>query len=536
MAEMLKFKHGLQANLKDNSPELAPGTIYVTRDERAIYVDLPPYMNADQQVEAAKRIRIGDMRIFDYIEDLQESLTDDMTELTKSALYYAEKKKGMVDGVHDPDKDEVINALLKWNGSRFIRLNDVSNVTVELNDLTKRIGKLETLTSEHTTNLEGLGNRLDAIDGEEGRLAGIESRLDAIDNAEEGILKELETAVAGKADQTAFNELSQSVTNHANDAQTKFDAQADKNEAVDKAIGDINGEIGGLKTRIGNNETALALLNNNENTEGSVAHTVKTAVAIETEARNQAITGLQGNITTINGTLTSLGQEDERLSGEINKKVNTAQGTANAVMVTDASGNVVVGATVAGQLTHLANVTGDIQNQFNTINGTINGINTSLDGKATKTYVDTELAKKATNDALNGVKATAEAAATKEAFNAHVEEITETTKGLRSDLNDEISRVDGIAADVEEMQKFFDVVDNPDGTLDQLSEIVDYINRHSDEAFDMAKDIEANTKAIEDLTPRVKDVEDGLSEETTAREALGEKVAALEALTTWGQF
>jgi hypothetical protein len=47
MDYLLKFKHGLQANMKENSPVLAPGTVYITRDERAMYVDLPPHMNGD---------------------------------------------------------------------------------------------------------------------------------------------------------------------------------------------------------------------------------------------------------------------------------------------------------------------------------------------------------------------------------------------------------------------------------------------------------------------------------------------------------
>ena len=69
MADLLKFKHGLQANLKQNSPAVVAGTVYITRDERAMYVDLPAYKHEDGTLEQAKRIRIGDLRNYEYLSD-----------------------------------------------------------------------------------------------------------------------------------------------------------------------------------------------------------------------------------------------------------------------------------------------------------------------------------------------------------------------------------------------------------------------------------------------------------------------------------
>jgi len=50
MAEMLQFKRGLRKNLP---VALTPGTIYVTTDERAMYID---YTNE----QGNQRIRLGD--------------------------------------------------------------------------------------------------------------------------------------------------------------------------------------------------------------------------------------------------------------------------------------------------------------------------------------------------------------------------------------------------------------------------------------------------------------------------------------------
>ena len=135
---LLNFKHGLLSNMKTDSPAINPGTVYITRDERAMYIDLPPY-EKDGVVEAAKRVRIGDLHTFEYLDEMREAIKNDMTELTTSALYYAEKNSRS-----DPEGTPPINALLKWNGTDFIRLNEISNITGNLNDLNTAVASLNT--------------------------------------------------------------------------------------------------------------------------------------------------------------------------------------------------------------------------------------------------------------------------------------------------------------------------------------------------------------------------------------------------------
>ena len=88
MANVL-FKKGLLAGLKD--APIKEGTIYVTTDERAMYLD----------VDASTRIRLGD---FIEVADI-DSLPS--TGANVSALYYATKE----------------NVLAKWNGHNWVQIN-----------------------------------------------------------------------------------------------------------------------------------------------------------------------------------------------------------------------------------------------------------------------------------------------------------------------------------------------------------------------------------------------------------------------------
>ena len=64
----------------------------------------------------------------------------------------------------------------------------------------------------------------------------------------------------------------------------------------------------------------------------------------------------------------------------------------------------------------------------------------------------------------------------------------------------EKSRAESIETDHEkrigDMEKFWEAADDPEGTIDKLAEIVDYINNDTTGAMEMATAIEVNSKAI----------------------------------------
>ena len=102
---MLNFKHGLYANLfkKDGQGQLevpiSNGTIYVTTDERSMYVDLK-----------GNRIRIqGSVLYYDSVESFTASTTPPYNTDT---LYFFRKIGG-----------EVVNAIMAYDGSNWVQIN-----------------------------------------------------------------------------------------------------------------------------------------------------------------------------------------------------------------------------------------------------------------------------------------------------------------------------------------------------------------------------------------------------------------------------
>lgn len=95
----IAFKKGLLANLPSTYTE---GTIYVTTDERAMYLD----------VDNSTRVRIGDFQEFATLKALQAN-----TNPSTTALYY----------ITD------LNVLAKWNGSAYVQINlDTGATSVEV--------------------------------------------------------------------------------------------------------------------------------------------------------------------------------------------------------------------------------------------------------------------------------------------------------------------------------------------------------------------------------------------------------------------
>ena len=95
----ISFKKGILKNIPAQKVE---GTLYVTTDERAIYLD----------VDDNTRIRLGDFQEFDNVEALNANQNPSTT-----ALYY----------IND------INCLAKWDGSRYVQINsDTGAISIEV--------------------------------------------------------------------------------------------------------------------------------------------------------------------------------------------------------------------------------------------------------------------------------------------------------------------------------------------------------------------------------------------------------------------
>ena len=114
MADMLKFRKGTYAQI--NAADKVAGTIYIAKDEKAMYVD----------VDASTRIRIGDFIRVDTVKDITPPYST-------SSLYYVEND----------------NALLKYDGSHWKQVNGTD-------DLADRITAVEDQAATNKSDISTL--------------------------------------------------------------------------------------------------------------------------------------------------------------------------------------------------------------------------------------------------------------------------------------------------------------------------------------------------------------------------------------------
>ena len=130
MANLLNFKFGAFANLPEAK---TAGTVYVTTDEQAMYIDLPNKDNSS----TIDRLRIGDIIVKDSVKSAAPPFAE-------GAFYYFVKE----------------NALVRWDGTTWKQINTTDGVVAELNsfktEATTRLQLLETTTAGHKTAIEKL--------------------------------------------------------------------------------------------------------------------------------------------------------------------------------------------------------------------------------------------------------------------------------------------------------------------------------------------------------------------------------------------
>ena len=195
----LNFKMGVQSRMLETSPVIAPGTVYVTADERAMYIDVPAGVVDGKQ---AHRIRLGDFRTYESFEALKK----DKTDWSQSCLYYVEDKK----------------ALVRYNGTEWVLINDTSHLSTAIQGLADRVTALE----------EGYNAIIDPTNG---ILAQAKAYADAEDKKIEDLLG---TAADGKDKTTAFGKIA---------------ANADSISTNAGAIATLKGQVQDLEGLVGGN-------------------------------------------------------------------------------------------------------------------------------------------------------------------------------------------------------------------------------------------------------------------------------------------
>ena len=166
MADLLRIRKGTLNSLKEITTK-TPGTIYVTTDEKAMYVD----------ISNTERIRLGQIITLDSKSDWENLEPPYSTD----AFYYIVEQ----------------NALIKYTGSAWKQINaptDLSSLTKKVTDLETAVGSKTDTSNKDTafgrikknaediatnaTAITGLGTRLSTAEGE---IDTLQSEMDAVE-------------------------------------------------------------------------------------------------------------------------------------------------------------------------------------------------------------------------------------------------------------------------------------------------------------------------------------------------------------------
>lgn len=281
--KMLNFKMGELANLQALTTK-TPGTIYVTTDERAMYLD----------VDVNTRIRLGDAII----------TVNKITELANvqpwqaGAMYYATEDDVLV--LYTGSKFQLVNEKLI---NQVTTLNSTLNQTnIDLSNLTNKVGTVATKDDIDTVGewLSHLDSRTTTLEGE------MDTAQSDIDKAEAAIVKiqeDIASITGGGTD--SIKTLKEAIS------------------ALDSTTKEHTTAISGLQTLTGNQGNAITQLQTDVQTAQSTANKGVTDAATaqaaadkaqgEVDALETKVGGVEsvvnehtGKITVINSTLESL--------------------------------------------------------------------------------------------------------------------------------------------------------------------------------------------------------------------------------------
>lgn len=408
---MLNFKMGAVAGL--SSQTLTPGTVYVTTDERAMYVDLQN-----------ERIRLGDFNVYATLADLQAE-----THFSQTALYYVQNTGILYACVEVTD-----------NSANLKPINDFNGLTEAVSQLQAAIatkaeqsaleGAVNTINGElakkaDKTALEALDTAYKAADTAIGtRIGAVESNVSA-----------LQTGIATKAEQADLEDAIEEIDG-------KLDLKADKTtvEALDKAykaadtaigtrIGTVEGNVSALQTGIATKAEQSALESAVNTINGELAkkattealNKAKSDLAAADTAIGERIDGIDDQITGINTAISTKAETSaltsavNTINGELALKATKAELAADKE---ELQGNIddvaedlgETNATVSGHTTAIATINQDLAKKaaITYVDGKVSDLNTEIDKKADKTTVEAldaayKAADKTINESISGL-------------------------------------------------------------------------------------------------------------------------------------
>lgn len=480
MADMLNFKKGLRAALPSTK---VAGTIYVTTDERAMYID----------ISNTERIRLGD-----FVECASMTALEGLGHYSTTALYC----------VKDGNDYKLLKYINTTDGKHnFAHLNSTANVAQAVTDLGTRVSANETaITALNTTiGIQPDESKYDdglsvwaALEAEATKRAADDSALGTRITNEASTRENADNALSGRIDghDTRIEALETASATHA--TKTELNTEKTNRENADNALGlRIDGVVG----RVEDLEDVVG---------GSGSGLVKDVADLKADKleKDTAISNINGEINGIKTRLT-----------DAETNIGTVTQTANK------------------NKTDLEALT----RQHNTLAGTVGEHTTQLANQVTKNSeidtaiagINTELAKKATNAALESLSGTVATnkknaedaiALVDEKANTNAGEITKlkTADTQMSErvggIETEITTVKNTYATKTELAGEVSTLNTAIGkkadqtALNALSKTVTDNKTETDKAIeDVDKKVGENATAISNLQTRAKAIEDDVS-------------------------
>ena len=372
MADMLQFLMGKYSGLATQG--IKPGTVYVTTDEEAMYVDIPA-----KDGEAAKRIRLSDVI---QVEDTAELMAM-APNYSKTALYYVIKENALMKYMGDDanpkwqqiNSVEDVKALITGVGNRVTTLEDTINGVEGTKGLVEKVADLRSeldtadtgikaLLTQAGKDIDALETALDAEDGIKAQLAAVKSKADT--NADNhSTLANTVSAVSDKADanEAAIKTLNETTIPGITQAATTLGNRVSTIET------DLNTATTGLKAVVAQHTEDISSIK-------QAATTLSNTVGTEQERLAKLITdvrALDDKTTGSKGRVTVLEESMEALQGTVGTEQSKLTALTEKVEGTDGKGG------LAGSLSALSSTVDGQSNKIEAIEEDIVEIGTSID-------------------------------------------------------------------------------------------------------------------------------------------------------------
>lgn len=454
MADSLLFRKGTLAELANAG--IVNGSINITTDEPGIYVDFD-----------GERKRVGDFQMFDTLDDAAKAARQQ--NLSKTALYYT------VEG----------NYLLRWDGSNFTWINDVSDLRTSLQTL--------------QGSITGINNNIKAIigNGDNGSVDGTDVKS----------LKALTDAMKNVASDSTVADLQASVAANAKAIQDNK-----------TAIATTNGIVNGINTTIGSSddtataETIYGKIAANKAQLGTQSSAIQanTQAIIEGDNAVKAIIGTgYSSSNTVSSAITALSTKVDTNTASINTHTTKIENLEKAIGAGGSVETQINEAITELNLPSTYKTIADAKTDHDAINAEIDTLKTTTSTNAgaisnLSAKVDVAKVSTAITNAVSPVSGRVDTlesdnTTNKSNISTNAAAISTNADAIATNSGKIANNTSAIQAEKERMDAFLAAADVGDAAIDTLKEIQNYIVSDGQAAATMTSNIAANAKAIDDL-------------------------------------